>query len=77
MLTSETVSGTMIRIRPPGRDRDLILSVNGQPARDATGKVVAAVMLCREVSEEIAIAIEVRRMASGREWDTSPPIQAI
>jgi hypothetical protein len=34
-------------------------------------------MLYREVSEEIAMAIEVRRMVSGREWDTSPPLQAI
>ena len=52
---------------------DVILSVNGQPARDATGKVVAAVMLCREVSEEIAMAIEVRRMANERQWDDEPP----
>ena len=45
------------------------ISPGFQPARDATGKVVAAVMLCREVSEEIAMAIEVRRMQSEREWD--------
>jgi PAS domain-containing protein len=69
VLSGETIHGALIRMRPPGRDRDVILSVNGQPARDATGKVVAAVMLCREVSEEIAMAIEVRRMQSEREWD--------
>jgi PAS domain-containing protein len=69
VLAGETIHGALIRMRPPGRDRDVILSVNGQPARDATGKVVAAVMLCREVSEEIAMAIEVRRMQSEREWD--------
>jgi ABC-type transporter Mla subunit MlaD len=76
VLAGESVTGELIRIRPPGRDRDLILSVNGQPARDAKGTVVAAVMLCREVSEEIAMAIEVRRLASQREWD-APPMQAI
>jgi PAS domain-containing protein len=79
VLAGETVHGALVRMRPPGRERDVILSVNGQPARDATGKVVAAVMLCREVSEEIAMAIEVRRMQSEREWDGSAPghVQAI
>ena len=33
-------------------------------------------MLCREVSEEIAMAIEVRRLASERDWQSSP-MQAI
>jgi PAS domain S-box-containing protein len=65
-LAGEVVTGELIRMHPPARDHDVILSVNGRPARDQTGKVVAAVMLCREVSEEIAMAIEVRRMAEGR-----------
>jgi PAS domain S-box-containing protein len=79
VLDGETIHGALIRMRPPGRERDVILSVNGQPARDATGKVVAAVMLCREVSEEIAMAIEVRRMQSEREWDgpSTGHVQAI
>jgi PAS domain-containing protein len=68
VLAGETLTGELVRLRPPGRERDLILSVNGQPARDAEGKVVAAVMLSREVSEEIAMAIEVRRLASERDW---------
>ena len=72
VLTGESITGELIRIRPPGRERDAILSVNGQPARDANGSVVAAVMLSREVSEEIAMAIEVRRLASERDWDASP-----
>jgi hypothetical protein len=29
-------------------------------------------MLCREVSDEIAMAIEARRLASERDWDASP-----
>lgn len=68
VLGGETLTGELIRLRPPGRETDLILSVNGQPARDVEGKVVAAVMLSREVSEEIAMAIEVRRLASERDW---------
>jgi PAS domain-containing protein len=65
-LAGEVVTGSLIRLTPPERDHDVILSVNGRPARDQNGKVVAAVMLCREVSEEIAMAIEVRRLAEGR-----------
>jgi PAS domain-containing protein len=66
VLAGEVVSGLLIRMRPPGRDRDVILSVNGQPARDSNGKVVAAVLLSRAISEEVAMAIEVRRMSEDR-----------
>lgn len=66
VLAGETIASLLVRMRPPGRDHDVILSVNGQPARDATGKVVAAVLLSREVSEELAMAMEVRRMAEER-----------
>jgi PAS domain S-box-containing protein len=65
-LAGEVVTGELLRMHPPARDHDVILSVNGRPARDQTGNVVAAVMLCREVSEEIAMAIEVRRLSEGR-----------
>ena len=44
----------------------MILSINGQPARDPSGKVVAAVMLARPISEEVAMAIEVRRISEDR-----------
>jgi PAS domain-containing protein len=65
-LAGETVEGVLVRHRPPAFEHDVILSVNGRPARDAGGKVVAAVMLVREVSEEIAMAIEVRRSSEHR-----------
>ena len=34
VLTGETVKSMLVRMRPRGRDHDVILSVNGQPARD-------------------------------------------
>lgn len=71
VLAGEMVNSMIVRMRPPGRDLDVILSVNGQPARDPTGKVVAAVMLSRPVSEELAMAIEVRRLAEERPRSTS------
>jgi PAS domain-containing protein len=68
-LAGETVSSMLVRMRPPGRDHDVILAVNGQPARDTTGTVVAAVLLSRPVSEEVAMALEVRRIAEDRSGD--------
>ena len=62
-LQGEQVKGILVRIRRPDRERDVILSVNGCPARDVLGRVVAAVMVAREISEEVAMAIEVRRLA--------------
>jgi PAS domain-containing protein len=66
VLAGEAVQSLVVRMRPPGRETDVVLSVNGRPARDAEGKVVAAVMLFREVSEELAMAMEVRRMGEER-----------
>jgi ABC-type transporter Mla subunit MlaD len=66
----ETINSELVRMRPPGRDTDVILSINGQPARDPAGKVVAAVMLARPISEEVAMAIEVRRISEDRSDST-------
>ena len=66
VLAGETINSELVRMRPPGRDTDVILSINGQPARDPSGKVVAAVMLARPISEEVAMAIEVRRISEDR-----------
>jgi PAS domain-containing protein len=71
VLAGQTINSVLIRLRPPGRDHDVILSVNGQPARDPAGKVVAAVLLSRPISEEVAMAIEVRRIAEDRSTSSS------
>jgi PAS domain-containing protein len=73
VLQGEILNSMLIRMKPPGRDHDVILSVNGQPARDTQGKVVAAVMLCRAISEEVAMAIEVRRISEERP-ETAPGV---
>ncbi|HVD70132.1 MAG TPA: PAS domain-containing protein [Actinomycetota bacterium] len=73
VLQGEVLNSMLIRMKPPGRDHDVILSVNGQPARDTQGKVVAAVMLCRAISEEVGMAIEVRRISEERP-ETAPGV---
>jgi len=63
VLRGEQVQGILVRIRPVASSRETILSVNGSPARDVQGTTVAAVMVAREVSEEIAMAMQVRRLS--------------
>jgi hypothetical protein len=63
VLRGETVTGALLRLRPEGGSDDVILSLNGCPARDVAGRVVAAIVVARQVSEEMAMAIEVRRLA--------------
>lgn len=74
VLSGETLNSVLVCMRPSGRDQDVILSVNGQPARDPSGKVVAAVMLARPISEEVAMAIEVRRIAEDRSGSAGNPL---
>lgn len=63
VLKGADVREFLIRMRPEGARQDLILSVNGCPVRDIFGRVVAAVMVGRRVTEEVALAIQVRQLA--------------
>ncbi len=63
VLSGERVREVLVRVRPEGVSRDVIFTVNGSPVRDINGRVVAAVMISRMVSEEVALAIEVRQLA--------------
>jgi PAS domain-containing protein len=62
-LRGDDVREFLVRLRPPRLDKDVILSVNGSPVRDVTGRVVAAVMVSRVISEEIALAMQVRQLS--------------
>ena len=72
VLRGEELRQELIRLRPEGSDRDVILAVNGCPVRDVLGRVVAAVMVARPISEEVALAIEVRK-ATEREQVAGAP----
>ncbi len=63
VLSGEDVREFLMRLRPDGLNRDVVLSVNGSPVRDILGRVVAAVMVAHVTSEEVALAIRVRQMA--------------
>jgi PAS domain-containing protein len=63
VLDGETVRDFIVRFRPQGATSDVIVAMNGSPARDPAGRVVGAVMIARAVSEEVALAIRVRQTA--------------
>jgi PAS domain-containing protein len=64
VLAGEEVREALLRLRAPGADRSLVLFVNGCPVRDVLGRVVAAVMVARPISEEVALAIQVRQLSA-------------
>lgn len=66
VLKGEEFRGFLVRMKPEDAFQDLILQVNGCPVRDIFGRVVAAVMVTRPVTEEVALAIQVRQMAESR-----------
>jgi PAS domain S-box-containing protein len=72
VLAGERVEGEIVRMRAASGSGDVILSVNGCPARDVTNRVVAAVMIARPISEEVAMAIQVRRMTEASVVPVSP-----
>ncbi len=75
VLKGEAVREFLMRVRPDGAREDSVLSVNGCPVRDILGRVVAAVMVARSISEEVGLAIQVRQMtdAARREAASRAP----
>jgi PAS domain-containing protein len=67
VLDGETVRDVLVRLRPEGAGSEVIVAVNGSPARDVAGHVIGAVMIARAVSEEVALAIRVRQLTDGEQ----------
>ncbi len=72
-LRGNDVREYLIHLTPPGAQSDVILSVNGSPVRDAAGRIVAAVMVSRAISKEVALAIQVRQLAEAERGDLATP----
>ncbi len=76
VLRGQRVRDQLVRLRPEDRNRDVILAVNGSPVRDVFGRVIAAVVIARPVSEEVALAIEVRKVSEGEGLRPPPHVPA-
>ena len=72
-LRGDDVRKFLIHLNPPGAQSDVILSVNGSPVRDIAGRVVAAVMVARVISKEMALAIQVRQLAEAERRVAASP----
>jgi PAS domain S-box-containing protein len=64
VLAGEDVREALVRLWPPGAGEAVVLLVNGRPVRDGVGRVVAAVMVARPISYELALAIQVRQLSA-------------
>ncbi len=62
VLAGAEVKEALVRLKGPMGE--VILFVNGCPVRDVTGRIVAAVTVGRPISEEVALAIQVRQLSS-------------
>jgi PAS domain S-box-containing protein len=63
-LAGEDVREALVRLWAPGAGEAVVLLVNGRPVRDVVGRIVAAVMVARPISDELALAIQVRQLSS-------------
>jgi PAS fold len=64
VLAGEDVREALVRLWPPGAGEPVVLLVNGRPVHDVVGRVVAAVMVSRPISLELALAIQVRQLSA-------------
>jgi PAS domain-containing protein len=64
VLDGEDVREVLVRLWAPGAGEPVVLLVNGRPVRDVVGRVVAAVMVARPISDELALAIQVRQLSA-------------
>lgn len=77
VLKGEDVHEVLLRLRPEGAARDVILSINGSPVKDVMGRTVAAVLVGRSMSEEVAFAVEVRQRTAAAEAELQRDLHAV
>jgi hypothetical protein len=66
LLEGEEIGQSLLRMRSPADGRQIVLASDCRPVRTAEGRVIGAVVIAREVSEEVALAIGVRQVSEGR-----------
>jgi len=66
LLEGEEIGQSLLRMRCPADGRQVVLASDCRPVRTADGRVIGAVVIAREVSEEVALAIGVRQVSEGR-----------
>jgi PAS domain-containing protein len=66
LLDGEEIGQELLRLHSPTHEREVVLAVDARPVVAFDGRVVGAVVIAREVDEEIALAIAVRQATEHR-----------
>ena len=67
LLEGEEIGQSLLRMRSPVDRREIVVASDCRPVRGLDGRVIGAVVIAREISEEVALAIGVRRVTEARE----------
>jgi PAS domain S-box-containing protein len=63
LLDGEEIGQSLLRMRSPVDGREFVVASDCRPVRGLDGRVIGAVVIAREISEEMALAIGVRQVA--------------
>ena len=66
LLEGEEIGQALLRMRSPLDGREFVVASDSRPVRGLDGRVIGAVVIAREISEEVALAIGVRQFAEAR-----------
>jgi len=66
LLEGEEIGQSLLRMRSPVDGREIVVASDCRPVRTADARVIGAVVIAREISEEVALAIGVRQVSEGR-----------
>jgi PAS domain S-box-containing protein len=66
LMDGQEIGQSLLRMRTPLEGREFIVASDCRPVRGIDGRVIGAVVIAREISEEMALAIGVRQVAEGQ-----------
>lgn len=66
LLEGEEIGQSLLRMRSPIDGREIVVASDCRPVRGLDGRVIGAVVIAREISEEVALAIGVRQVNEAR-----------
>jgi PAS domain S-box-containing protein len=66
LLDGQEIGQSLLRMCSPLDGRQIVIASDSRPVRTADGRVIGAVVIAREISEEVALAIGVRQINEGR-----------
>ena len=66
LMDGQEIGQSLLRMRSPLEGHEFVVASDCRPVRGLDGRVIGAVVIAREISEEVALAIGVRQVAEGQ-----------